>query len=157
LNEANATLDQPAGSQQQAASRLGGSVFQAIKLFRGGGFRGQVERPRHRHLHAIGQFVRADPGAQGQVGRILGGGQTIELANQFVLVALLLGQHSTVFRRLLFRPSGARRWHLGLTATAPQRQSLRLSTLARVLDWARTLAIQVTFDPPTDNDSAAAS
>jgi len=45
----------------------------------------------------------------------------------------------------------------GLPQRLPNGIHYRLSTLARVLDWARTLAIQVTFDPPTDNDSAAAS
>ena len=80
LDKAHAAFQQPPRGETIAAKIFGRLFVEAIKLFRGLAFAGEIEHLGRAQLHLGRQFVRSDPGIQPRVARALG----LMLAIQFI-------------------------------------------------------------------------
>ena len=85
-----AALDEAAGGEQLHAEVPRRWIVQTVQFLRGLIFVGELERLRHRGLHAERQLIRLDAGAQCRVIRVLRRSKTIEPAHQIEVDALLL-------------------------------------------------------------------
>ena len=94
LDKADAVFDQSPRRQHLPAEGLGFLLMEAVLLLRLLGFVGKIDDLRHRHLHAIGQFVGLDPGPNRLIVRILSGGVLVEFLQETELPSLFLHEHA---------------------------------------------------------------
>jgi hypothetical protein len=88
----HAALHQPPRGQAQHAEARRRWVVEAIELPRRRRFAVELDHFRHRGLHAEGELVRLDAGAEGRVVGVLDAREPIEPAEQIELALLFLDE-----------------------------------------------------------------